>query len=105
MDVRGLFSQHQTSVILHICTAELMSVNTFMFVYMENSTARLQVEELWHHFEGRTDFDVDSELFHLNEIILKCSQSKKKYPAHDDSDQPLSISQHLLILPLHNQKT
>lgn len=54
-----------------------MSVNTFMFVYMENSTARLQVEELWHHFEGRTDFDVDSELFHLNEIILKCSHSKK----------------------------
>lgn len=66
-----------TSVILHICTAELISVNTFMFVYMENSTAPLQVEELWHHFEGRTDFDVDSELFHLNEIILKCSQSKR----------------------------
>ena len=87
-----------TSVILHLCTAELISVNTFMFVYMENSAARLQVEELWHHFEGRTDFDVDSELFHLNEIILKCSQSKKipgarrQWPAAQNlSASPVSL--------------
>ena len=30
---------------------------------------------------------------------------QEKYPAHDDSDQPLSIYQHLLILPRQNQKT